>query len=322
VVVVCPAPAETRTNCLFEEPWWLDAVAPAAWNAATVVRGGEIAARMPYRVHRRWGLTLMTTPPLTQTLGPWIRPSTGKLVTQLSDQYELMTELIRQLPRVDLFAQTFSSAITNPLPFYWNGFEHTVNYTYRIEDLTNLDTVWSELSDSCRRAIRKARKLVIVRDDLGVDTLYQLVCKTQERQGKRPPFKRGLLERLDAACRRRDACRIFSAQDAQSNTHAAIFLVWDNRSAYYLIGGGDPQLRSSGAHSLLLWHAIEFASARSRVFDFEGSMKESIASFFRSFGARQTPLLHVRHLSRRMAAMTAAKELVEACRGRPISWLS
>ena len=55
------------------------------------------------------------------------------------------------------------------------------------------------------------------------------------------------------------------------------------------MGGGNPDLRNSGAQSLCMWEAIKFASSLNLSFDFEGSMIEPIERFFRNFGAIQTP---------------------------------
>lgn len=63
----------------------------------------------------------------------------------------------------------------------------------------------------------------------------------------------------------------------------------DQHTVYYLLGGGDPELRTSGATSLLMWEGIRWASEQGKQFDFEGSMVEPIERFFRSFGARQIP---------------------------------
>jgi hypothetical protein len=312
--------ATLDTNCLFEQPWWLEAVAPGQWHAATVTRGGEVIARMAYVLRRRYGLTFLTQPPLTQTLGPWIRPAEGKYENRLSDQHERMTELIQQLPSCDLFSQTFSPTILNALPFHWNGYQTRILYTYRISDLSDLDLLWKECHEGCRRAIRKAEKQVVVREDLGIESFYEVIRKTYARQDMEPPYGIERLSPLIEACERHGAGRIFHAEDAQGRIHGVLFLVWDSRAAYYLIGGGDPDLRNSGAQSLLMWQAIKFASSRARVFDFEGSMHQPIERFFRSFGARQTPMLHVLKVGRRMAALTAAKDLLQACIGRSIKW--
>ncbi|MCD7850930.1 MAG: hypothetical protein LUH63_15070 [Parabacteroides sp.] len=75
--------------------------------------------------------------------------------------------------------------------------------------------------------------------------------------------------------------------------HAAVFIVWQESSAWYLAGGGDPALRESGAHSLILWECIRYVSQFTDVFDFEGSMIPGVERFFREFGAIQTPFFTI-----------------------------
>ena len=87
--------------------------------------------------------------------------------------------------------------------------------------------------------------------------------------------------------------KILIAEDEQGRRHAGVYIVWDNTSAYYLMGGGDPDLRNSGATSLCMWEAIQFASTVTQRFDFEGSMMEPVEKFFRAFGATQTPYFSI-----------------------------
>lgn len=304
------------TNALFEQPWWLDAVAPGAWGAVEVSAAGRVVARLPYVMERRLGLTGLNMPPLTQTLGPWLSPSTGKYASQLSRQKELMVSLIEQLPSYDYFHQRFHYSISNWLPFYWHGFEQTTRYTYVIEPLDDLDSVWSLFRENIRREIRKAQKRVVVRTDLGVERFLSINALTFKRQGIGLPYSQDLVWRLDAACAERGARRIFFAEDARGQIHAAIYVVWNADSAYYLMGGGDPDLRSSGATSLLIWEAIQFAATVSKKFDFEGSMIEPIERFFRAFGGVQKPYFRITRFSRRMKFLMAGRDMGKALLGK------
>ena len=63
--------------------------------------------------------------------------------------------------------------------------------------------------------------------------------------------------------------------------------------AYYLQGGNHPDLRNSGAASLVMWEAIQFASTVTQQFNFAGSMIPSIERFFRGFGATQVPYFSI-----------------------------
>jgi hypothetical protein len=293
--------------CLFQEPWWLDAVAPGAWRALEVAPGRQIAARMPIVVTRRWGFTMIRQPPLTPTLGPWVRPSSTNIVSRMSEQKRLLNELIDQLPEWDYFEANFHHLVTNWLPFYWRGFQQTTRYTYVLDDLSDMGKVWLGLQENVRRHIRNAERRLSIRTDLSVDDLLDLVELTFSRQGRKLPFRREIVHRIDEACVARDARRMFFAQDPEGRLHAALYAVMDGDYAYYLLGGADPQLRSSGAQSLLFWEAIKLASRMKMKFDFEGSMIEPIERAFRAFGAVQVPYLQV------FAARPVVKALLQLC---------
>jgi hypothetical protein len=85
-------------------------------------------------------------------------------------------------------------------------------------------------------------------------------------------------------------------------------VVRDRRTAYYLMGGGDPQLRTSGAGSLLLWEAIRQTRTAVSVFDFEGSMLRPVERFFRAFGGRQSPYLRISRTTPTGRAALAIRE--------------
>jgi lipid II:glycine glycyltransferase (peptidoglycan interpeptide bridge formation enzyme) len=211
----------------------------------------------------------------------------------MAAEKELLNELIDQLPSWDYFEADCHHRIENWLPFYWRGFEQTTRYTYVLNDVSSLESVWKGLQENVRRNIRKARRKLTVRTDLSVDQLFHMFELTFLRQRRRLPFSRNFFERLDAACAMRNARRMFFAEDSEGRIHAALYVVTDRDYAYYLLGGADPDLRSSGAQSLLLWEAIQFASEMGLKFDFEGSMIEPIERVFRSFGAIQIPYLRV-----------------------------
>lgn len=303
-------------NSIFQQHWWLDAVAPGKWNSVEVKKGGEIKAWMPYVEKRCLGIKTLTMPPLTQTLGPWFVPSEAKYSKQLAHQKDLFTDLIEQLPSCDYFFQRFHYSISNWLPFYWQGFKQTTLYTYVIEDLTDLDKVWSGFQENIRTDIRKASKLVVCRTDMDIDYFLDINTLTFKRQGRKLPYKRELVHRLDAACVVHNARQIFFAEDKQGRVHAAIYIVWDEQSCYYIMGGTSPELRNSGANSLLMWEAIKFAATVTNKFDFEGSMIEPVERFFRAFGARQVPYFQITRMGVRTKFFMFGLDMTKTLSGR------
>lgn len=297
----------------FSQAWWLDASAgEGAWDVAIVEKNGRIMASLPYVFRRRYGLTKLTQPPLTQTLGPWLRLESEKYSTILSRQKSLMEALIEKLPPFSQYEQSWHHSQTNWLPFFWKGFQQTTRYTYVLPCLEDELALWNGLRSNIRTDIGKAseREAIKIRTDLGLPEFSALNKKVFERQGLAQPYSDLFLKRIDDACLARGKRRIFIAEDVGGRHHAAAYVVWDSNSAYYLMGGGDPALRNSGATSLCMWAAIKFAATVTRSFDFEGSMLMSVERFFRAFGAQQTPYFAVSKTSSRLLRLyKACKEI-------------
>ena len=139
-------------------------------------KGGRIIGSMPYFIKNRMAFTLLTQSQLMQTMGPWLRSSNAKYANQLSEQKDLMTELIRKLPRFDYFFQNFHYSITNWLPFYWQGFNQTTRYTYVLEDISDAQKIWDGMLPKIRTDIKKAQNRfgLQVCTDLGIDAFLTM----------------------------------------------------------------------------------------------------------------------------------------------------
>ncbi|ENK1947057.1 GNAT family N-acetyltransferase [Vibrio cholerae] len=307
---------EEPTIPIFSQAWWLDAVAGDNWDVCIVEKGDKIQASMPYVVKKKYRLTLLTQPSLTQNLGPWIRPAHAKYSKLLSQQKDLMEALIDQLPKYHYFNQNWHYSNTNWLPFYWKGFEQVTRYTYLIDDLSNIDDVWGSSLANIRTDIRKAENKfnLVVKENLPFSDFLLLNRQTFLRQGMQLPYSESFVNQLVFTAKDRNQCRWFIAQDNEGRNHAGVLLVWDSESAYYLMGGGDPDLRNSGATSLCMWEAIKFASTVTKRFDFEGSMIEPVERFFRAFGAKQTPYFALTHRPSRW--LNTAIHLKKALKGQ------
>jgi hypothetical protein len=271
---------------LFCRSWWLKIAGPDIRVLGYFDRG-RLVAGIPLFSRKRFGIKFCTMPSLTQTWGIVIEPIEGKPVHQITRQMEVLTIFARHLAGERVFLQRFHPAIANFLPFHWLGFRQASRVTYVIEHLCDLDRVWAEMRENQRREIRKAEKRGIVVERCEAEIVAQNLAKTYGRQGLRSPAKTDVLRLVYHAAQQNDAGECFAARDASGRVHAAAMVVWDRKRAYYLAGGGDPALRTSGATALLLWRVMQFSSGRSSLFDFEGSQIPAVERFFRAFGASQ-----------------------------------
>lgn len=285
---------------IFSRDWWLDAACGKDnWDVIIVENGGNIVASLPYTLEKKYGFYISRMPILTQKLGPWIRyPEGQKYSTKLEYEKKIFNELIKQIPsKIDLFLQAFDYSITNWLPFYWNGFKQTTRYTYVLDNLHNLDVIKENFSHSKRQNLKKAEKSELeVLFDMPAEDFYKHHIYTLSMQNvydKKIEYSYDFFKRLYDVCYSHDAGRVIYAQDKSGNIHAALFVVWDENSAYDLISTIDPAYRKYGAATLLVWTMLEYLSDKTKKFDFEGSMIEGVEKSFRGFGAEQKMYFYI-----------------------------
>ncbi len=275
---------------VFSTDWWLDAACgPEGWDVAIATRNDHIVGTMPYPIATRMRFRVITMPKLTQKLGPWLRyPPGASTYDRLTFDKDVLTDLIDQLPRFDLFSQQFDYRIQNWLPFYWKGFQQTTLYTYVIDDISDVATVVAGFEHSKRKNLHRAEKVLTVAFDMTAEAFYQHHEMTLAKQGDVISYGRDLFMRLHGAAAFHDAGTIICAQ-RRPGCHPQCRLrdlgcQQRLRSYQYDRPGVSEQWVSCAADSRACppsWRA------RRRDFDFEGSMIEPVEESFRRFGADQ-----------------------------------
>lgn len=281
---------------IYSRDWWLDIVCGANnWNVLLATKkSGEIVSALPYFEPCPG---IITMPFYTQTMGPWFSPehekdTYRKKVTQRQDILKLFA---KELDKTTFFHQNFSHDITDWLPFHWAGYKQSTRYTYIMCDIKEHEPLWMAMSSNIRRNITKAKEKnkITVRRNIPVEDFLKVQSLTFKRQNLNSPKGESILIKLINESRKRNQGDIWGGYDEEGKLHAAAFIVWQQSSAYYIAGGGNPQLRDSGAHALILWTAIKELSAITDQFDFEGSMIPGVERFFREFGAKQYPFFTI-----------------------------
>lgn len=298
---------------IFSRDWWMDAVCGEEnWDVILVEKGEQIIAALPYYFIQKGKKIKIRQPILTQTNGIWIKyPDNQKHSIKLSYEKKIIGKIADKLEKLPItyYSQNFKYNFTNWLPFYWRGFKQTTRYSYIIKDLTNLEQVFQNFDRTKKQNIRKAEKLVEVKQDLNIEEFYRLNQMTFIRQDMDIPYSFDFFKKLDNACDKHNCRKIFYAEDSEGRKHAAIYIIWDENSAYYLMAGTDPELKNSEATSLLLWEAIKFSSKVTKKFDFEGSMIEPIEKFFSLFGTEQKQYFNIS--KKRGLLYTIAKDIYD-----------
>ncbi len=282
---------------LWLQPWWLDATCgDTGWSAITVHEDGVTRGAMAFRSQTRRGVPRLGQAPLSLGGGPWLqRHDEMGLAKWQAFETKVLRQLAEALPRSAYYQQNWVPKRNNWLPFYWSGFTQTTRYTYQLDLTRKVDDLWSGMSATGRRTIRKSKDRFNVgiqtTDDF--DSLIRLNNEVYGRQGLNPPHSVELMSRVFDRANERDACELLEATDDAGNLHAMLFVVRDKNTTYSLISGSDERLRSSGALHQTFWEAIQRSSGRSQRWDFAGSMVEPIEQFLRSFGPTRVPYFNV-----------------------------
>jgi hypothetical protein len=271
--------------------WWLKAVCGMV-RILGYFKDERLIAGLPLYFEKRFGITACTMPKLTQTLGPIMSPSSARPVTAAWEEMEILGAFAKELSKHYILFQAFHPSVQNWSPFYWEGFKQTCRAT-QVIDLRAPDKIWDNMAKMARRNVRKAQHSGVMVKPCGPEELWQAEEKTFRRQNMKVPHSVEYLSRLYDSAKENQAGECFAAVDSQERVHGVVFMIWDKKRAIGVASGGDPELRTSGAMSLLMWHGIQFAAERSEMFDFGGSMLQPVELFQRSFGTSQLPYMWI-----------------------------
>lgn len=252
---------------------------------------GTINAALPYLIGRKMGLRYVIMPQLTQFGGPWLR--SGSMEEEMLAAKRLIAQLKRL--RLTYYQQNFAPEVTNWLPFYWAGYRQTTRYTYRINDISNTQSVFNRFDPSRRqRQIQKLEgKLHEV--EMSASEFADFHISYWASRGRKDLLSRSFMLRVIQTALDRGQGLLMALADEGGVVQGARFVVFDDRCAYSLLSALRPG-HPNGTSAMLFWQIICRLSWRTKAFDFEGSMDPGIEQSYRLYGATQVPYFRITKL--------------------------
>lgn len=293
---------------LFYEPWYLDAATDKNWQSVAIRLNEHKGLLFPYQSTSKMGIVRIGNGSYCPYGGPYLKYPDGlKPTSKLAYEKKIVTELIDQLPKGQMHNFRLHPSCTNWLPFHWKDYKSETRYSYIIDNI-EAQVLESNLDSKIRGGIKKGQKNVTIQQSKNVDTFYELLDKVYKRQNLKNPHKHVDISRIAKAVFEKNKGTIVEGVDANGVVHSAVFLIWDDQSAYTWLTGEDPELRSSGSSYYVLWESILFAFQELKLerFDFLGSMIENIELVRRRYGAIQTPYFRVHKTNSKLVRMINA----------------
>lgn len=299
---------------LTSQDWWIDSLVHESsdWDAVVLMKNGCPYAAMPYVKRKVYGLEMISMPDLTQAFKVWVNEKNEANFSS-KEEGDVLRELFSMLPSKMPVSLNLHYSHKNLLPLHWIGFSENRRYTYLIDDVSDIEMVLKNFQSNMRNKINKAKKIVTAKlDNSRPEDFYRINTMTFSRQGLRIPYSYETFLRHDYALAEKKQRQIFYAIDDSNSIHSALYLTWDSRSAFVHMVGEDPILRNSGAGIYLIFEAIKFTSKELglKIFDFEGSMIESVEKVRRACGGIQHSYSNVKRQTRLYALASFARTFI------------
>lgn len=266
---------ETSENTeLYAFSWYLDIVAEN-WNALVL---DDYKAVMPLPIRKKYGITYVYQPLWTLQLGIFGDCDIKEFVDEVSRQFRYIE--IRLNPHNTIESDLFVSNKKQTLGINAD-FSEVLFRKDRKKDLNKA----------------QAANLVFKK---GSDT-DALISLFKNNVGKRTPniTDKEYLKLSDLSIMLRDkgVGEVFEVYEGDDLVAAALVIKF-NEKAIILVSSTDFKNRDNGSNTFLIAKTIEQYKDEIKLFDFGGSSIPSIASYFKSFGAKTIayPFLKVNNL--------------------------
>lgn len=270
---------------LFNQPGWLDAVSPGNWNVAlSFDKEGQVTGALPFEIKRKGPFQVISNPPLTSFLSILFFPYSS-LEKEVSIRFfvrQSLMELINQLPRASYSRLVLNSKHNYYLPFQWEGYRTSPRYSYYIPCIRDHDRLKDQVKSSVRTDLSKAAKILSVSTTDNCKDFYDFYRKNY-RALSLVPLDEERFAQMDYYLQSRDNRLILMARNDREEVCSALYIVYDDKIAYSLIGVTDEKYKDTAGSTLLFWRAIELSSARAESFNFDGSQLPAVEFFLSKF---------------------------------------
>lgn len=247
--------------------WYLDIVA-GNWDALV---WGNYEFVMPLPVRSKFGIKYVYQPTYCQQLGIFPSPTLKiqkEFALQLRNKFRLISYQINSDNNVEAF----------------DGFSTNQKANFELPLTAGYQDICNDFSKHAKRNIRTTdtNKVKVVKGLLHTDYIQE------KKQATKITIKEAtyqILIRLMANSISSGKGVVYTAYSSNNSLCAAAFIIFDKNRAYYLNAFSTDEGRENRAMYAIIEHILKEYSGSGIIIDFEGSVIEGIARFYKGFGA-------------------------------------
>lgn len=291
-----------RDGTLFHTSIWLTGQPETETLIFGLYHEGMLVGGTAIALKKRWGQRLVPQPRMTPYYGP-VFSDTLVLSAGLKNACRYL--LSEVYARFDAF--TFSlppqavqatQALEKVMPELFPGSTSKPMRTNRICGIEPEDLIESYTGCSQRRYVRRAARMPELTAEPSTDfeQLYQLAEESFAASGRKHPMPKEAFIQIAEKLHHHGLASCLLIR-FQGEAVAAYWVPFDRHTAYYLSSGLRQNHKKLHAGPYAMHLMIHEAMQQKLVFDFEGSMNESINKYFSSFGPGEKNYVYFRSVN-------------------------
>ncbi len=257
--------------------WYLDIVS-FGWDALVM---GDYEAVMPIPAKKKYGIHYLYQPRYTQQLGVFTR---GVLDEELVNKF--FYHIPKRFKVIDLNLSSYNK-LAHP------KFSIKPKVTYELDLIRSYRKIYADFNANTKRNIKRSRK-----HNLSVSkhiSLKDFLSLLKETKGKELNLESlNILRRIIPFTIRYNLGTTYGAYDEKNNLVAVAYIVKSNNKAIYHLAASNERGKEMRAMFGIIDSFIFENAEKNLTLDFEGSMVDSIARFYRGFGATPVQYLNAR----------------------------
>lgn len=294
---------------IFHEAWWLDIATQGAVEEISYSENGKVLGRLPYFSNKKFGLSFIKDPPLTNFLGPAIDDGEGKANKKFLRKLEITQELVKKLPKTSSIYIKCHRDVADAVAFQAAGFDVSVQFTNEIT-VAPVEELWAGMRAKVRSSIRGAQKVYSVEESQDIKSFFKFYDSNIKQKDMCNHMDIDICSRLIEAAVSKNRGRILQSVNNQTGSvDASICYVWDSTSAYFLLTTHNTNSAHRGVVKILIWEAIKDAITRGLVFDFDGISSTGCARSANDFTATLVPRYIIKRSSPAVQVLRAFQSI-------------
>lgn len=253
---------------VFAQSFYLNATFPG-WDALVL---GDYESVFPLTQKEKLGIAYLHQPSFTPQLGVY-----GKVNREIEQQF--FDHITSHYKLIEIELNASNKLQTN---------DHVLKHTYVIEYKNEY-----KFNQNTKRNVAKAVENQLVFEQVP-DT--ELIALSQQylnpflkKQLRLSPLVISKFDELLRSAMKAGALYTFRVNSPDGKLQAIAHFISNGKHTVYLKGINFDKEKSLGSMHLLNSSAIQFFSTKSELFDFGGGSKESLANFYKGFGALALP---------------------------------